>query len=393
MPLAGSSTVQTVTMTVRVEVNPSVLDWAVKRSRVDPAELAAKFPIHRWAAGDEPTLRQLESFARATRTAIGLLLLDEPPVDTLPIPDFRTVATGFIGSPSPDLLETIEICEQRQDWYRDYLIETGNDPLEFIASATVNTPVARVASERRELLGFTVDGRGTTWSQALATLIDQAEDAGVLVMVSGVVGSNAHRVLDPAEFRGFALPDEYAPLVFINGTDTKAAQIFTLAHELAHLWLGTGGVDDADLAVQTTNDIERWCNAVAAEFLVPLEVIAAAYDAEASDLIAEVERLARIFKVSTLVILRRILDARLMAWTAYRDAYRSELDRVLALAGTTRSGGNYYNTQPRRVSRPFARAILSSTLSGRTTYHETYQLMGFRNPATLHEMADRLGVA
>ena len=379
-------------MTVRVGVNPDVLDWAIKRSRVDPQELAAKFPIHRWRAGAEPTLRQLEGFGRATRTAIGLLLLDEPPIDTLPIPDFRTVASSGVATPSPDLLDTIALCEQRQDWYREYLIETGNDPLEFVASATVQTPVAQAAAEMRELLDFAVGGRATTWSQALVDLIDEAEEAGVLVMVNGVVGSNTHRVLDPQEFRGFALPDEYAPLVFINGADTKAAQIFTLAHELAHLWLGTGGVDDADLATQTGNDVEQWCNAVAAEFLVPLEIITAAYDPDTGDLTGELQRLATIFKVSTLVILRRILDASLVAWPAYQAAFTAELQRVLALGGAT-SGGNFYNTQPRRVSKPFARAILASTLSGRTTYHETYQLMGFRKPSTLHEMAERLGVA
>lgn len=381
-------------MTVRVGVNPSVLDWAVKRSRVDPVDLNTKFPkLGLWASGDDrPTFRQLENLARATHTPIGLLLLDEPPTDTLPIPDFRTQGGAAIATPSPDLLDTIEICEQRQAWYRDYLVETGNDPVEFVGSASTDTPIVEVAEQMRQFLGFTVDGRGSSWSDALVTLIDQAEEAGVLVMVSGVVGSNAHRVLDPTEFRGFALPDDYAPLVFINGQDTKAAQIFTLAHELAHLWLGTGGVDDADLTSQPTDTIERWCNAVAAEFLVPLEVVEAAYDPEA-DLTQELERLARIFRVSTLVVLRRIADTGLLPWPDYRAAYTTELARVLDKLENAGSGGNFYNTQPRRVSKAFSRAILSSTLAGRTTYHETYRLMGFRKPTTLHELADRLGVA
>lgn len=174
----------------------------------------------------------------------------------------------------------------------------------------------------RDLLAFATDNRGSSWSDAARRLIGAADDQGILVMVNGVVGSNTHRKLDPNEFRGFALSDELAPLIFINGADTKAAQIFTLAHELAHLWLGESAVSDVNLATSPTNRVERWCNRVAAEFLVPLDEIGPV-DVDEPELTGELERLARRFKVSTLVALRRIYDAERISEDRYHAAYEA----------------------------------------------------------------------
>lgn len=369
--------------------------WARKRSGLERAELARRFPIDAWEAKTRsPTLRQLEDYARATHTPIGFFFLPEPPNEPVPIPDFRTVRDEAVTRPSPDLLDTIYECQQRQEWYRRYAVANGLDPVHFVGSVTTDVPPDQIANEMREALDFDPQGRGNSWSEAFRRLSEHAEGLGFLVMVNGIVSSNTHRRLDPDEFRGFALVDDIAPTVFVNGADTKAAQIFTLAHELAHLWLGQGGLDDMNLGVRTASEIESWCNAAAAEFLVPLELLRRRFR-EQIPLVEALDRLARDFKVSTLVVLRRLYEADYLDWGGFRAAYREEVDRVLELAEQRegREGGNFYNTQPLRVSKTFARAMISETLAGRTTYTDAFHLLGLRKSSTLLQLGEHLGVA
>jgi Zn-dependent peptidase ImmA (M78 family) len=382
------------TASVRAPVNPQVLAWARERSGLGVDELTTRFPkLAEWESGERaPTLKQLEDFARATHTPVGFLFLPEPPEEQVPIPDYRTMGDVGVRRPSPDLLDTIFACQQRQEWYRDFAQVTREDPVAFLGSLTTSVPVVEAAEQIRATLRFDLGERGHTWTDALRTLVDHAEELGVLVMVSGVVGANTHRKLDPEEFRGFSLVDRLAPLVFVNGADTKAAQIFTLAHELAHLFLGETALDNADLGEAPANPVERWCNRVAAEMLVPLAALGAELspDAQIAD---ELESLARRFKVSTLVVLRRVHDAGRLSWDEYQTAYRAELARILEILGErSGSGGNFFNTQPARVSKRFARAVIVSTLEGQTLHRDAFQMLGFRKLSTFEELVSRLGV-
>lgn len=379
---------------VRVDVRPELLVWARERSTRDPAELVAQFPrLWEWEQGTlAPTLKQLESFARATRTPVGYLLLQEPPNEPLPIADYRTMGDQAIRRPSPDLLDTIFICQRRQEWYAEFARTAGQASIPLVGSLTTETPVIDAARRMAEALEYGRDARGQTWANALRVLIDRAEDVGVLVMVNGVVGNNTHRKLRPAEFRGFSLVDPLAPVVFVNGADTKAAQIFTLAHELAHLWVGVSALSDADPSSTPSIAVERWCNQVAAEFLVPLAFVRADFQ-EGRDLTAELDRLAARFRVSTLVILRRVFDADYLSWDEYRNAYAAELDRVLGILEERAEGGgggNFYNTQPLRASRRFSQAVIASTLEGSTLYRDAFQMLGVRSVSTFHELAAQL---
>ena len=378
---------------IRVPVNPDLLCWARERAGYSVSALAGRFPkIKAWEDGEvQPTIKQLEAFAKATHTPVGFLFLAEPPVERLPIPDFRTVANASLERFSPDLLDTVYICQQRQDWYRDFARSEREGPLEIVGSARVGDSVVETAARMRHALGVDLEERTrlATWTDALRRLVEQADALGILVMVSGVVGSNNRRKLDPQEFRGFALVDPWAPLVFVNGADTKAAQMFTLAHEFAHIWLGKSGVSDTNPTAIPDQESERWCNRVAAELLVPLEMLRSELDRRAT-LSVEVNRLARRFKVSTLVVLRRIHDVGQLSHDQLWAAYDAELTRLRKLP--TSSGGDFYRTLGGRVSKRFARALVESTLEGRTSFTETFRMLGMKKTATLNKLGRSLEV-
>jgi Zn-dependent peptidase ImmA (M78 family) len=378
-----------------VAASVPVLRWAARRVRLDDDDLVARFPKWPlWLSGDaEPTLRQLEDFARRTHTAFGYFFLPEPPDLALPIPDFRTLRDEALAEPSTDLLDTLYLCQQRQDWYRDHARMHGLPPLPFVGSASLREAPEVVAQRLRKTLDLSTEARRQMPSRtdALRHLIAKAEDAGVMVMVSSVVGSNSHRKLDVAEFRGFALADDLAPMVFLNGADSKAAQMFTLAHELAHVWLGASGVSDTQAGQVPEQQTERWCNQVAAELLMPMEELRATHQRNAP-IAEEIQRLAREFKVSTLVALRRLFDAGYISQAALWQHYREEQERLRILKESDSPGGDFYRSLGARTSKRFARALVSSTLEGLTSFPDAFRMLGVRKTATFYEAARELGV-
>lgn len=365
--------------------------WARERAKLTVQHLEGPFPkLELWEKGEaSPTLKQLERLAKATHVPVGFLFLSEPPVERIPIPDFRTREIASHRHPSPDLLEMLYVCQQRQAWYHDFARAIGEEPPSFVGSAKISNSIEAVALRMRQTLGFDIEERRDcpTWTEALRLFISQADASGVLVMCSGVVLNNNRRRLDPEEFRGFAMADDLAPLVFINGADTKAAQMFTLAHELAHLWLGQSALSDAIPSAVPSHEIERWCNLVSAEMLVPLGVLRSELKSKARP-DSEIARLARYFKVSTLVILRRVYDAGVLSRAEFDEAYEAELRRLLALPRG--KGGDFYPTQAARVSRRFARGLVVSTMEGQTLYRDAFRLLGICKTETFHELARSL---
>ena len=379
----------------RAAIRPEMFVWALDRAGVERDDLVGRFAkLPEWMEGQrQPTLKQLQDFARAVHVPIGYLFMPAPPEELLPIPDFRTFDNQEVRRPSPNLLDTLYTCQERQAWYREYARTSRLEPKPFIGSVTTRAAAETVAADIRRTIGFDLDARRAcpTWEDALRLFIRNAEDVGILVMVSGIVGSNTRRGLDPQEFRGFALSDELAPLVFINGKDTKSAQMFTLAHELAHLWLDASALSNATAASLSGRREEVWCNAVAAELLVPLVVFRTELNDE--ELLDQaLRRLSRRFKVSTLVILRRLLDAQWLSRTEFEGAWASETARLRALMRAGGGGGNFSRATARRVSHPFARALIVSAQEGQTLYRDAFRMLGVSKAETFNNVGREVGV-
>jgi Zn-dependent peptidase ImmA (M78 family) len=388
---------------MKTTLNPKLLRWARERAGLDVEELAKKVlggdgdpeRVHSWEHTGELTYRQAELVAEKTHTPFGYLFLEEPPEEKLPIEDFRTVGSVGIARPSPDLLAIIYECQRRQAWFREHLIDEGTARLDFVGKFSVTTPVETTAADirKRVKIGGGVSISASSWQQNLALHFDAAEEVGILVMRSGVVGNNTHRTLEISEFRGFALCDDYAPLVFINTRDAKAAQLFTLVHEIAHIWLGVSALSNTVRTYADGVAVEKYCNQVAAEVLVPTADFSTRWRAmNLPDDFLKMKRLSGIYKVSSLVIARRARDMGFISREEFDSFYEDALLGYVQQEKPDRaegdlSGGDFHNTLRARIGSRFCNALIASTLSGKTPYTQAFGLLAVKNTQSFHSFA------
>lgn len=374
------------------QLKPNVLRWARRRAGLSVAKLAGRMGaspsvVEEWERTGLITLAKAESLAKKTHTPVGYLFLKEPPQEVLPIKDFRTI--GDSATPvTPNLLDIIYESQRRQEWYREHLIETGTPPLAFVGKITPDTPVDKAALEicKTFKIGALLSTVSADWQANLLLHIEALEEGGVLVMRSGVVGYT--RQLSVEDFRGFALCDAYAPVVFINNRDSKAAQLFTLVHELVHIWIGESAVSNLDRTYAPSQRIESYCNAVAAEILLPLSEMIVRWVPESNEDL-QIQQFSARYKVSTLVVLRRARDAGFLTQSDFRARYGAECARLRGLNKIKR--GNFYNTMNARVSGRIARAIVASTLEGRTLYRDAMSLLGVKSAVVFQKFAQKIG--
>ena len=378
----------------RVPISKDVLIWAIHRCGLEIDELVQKFPkIHQWASGEaQPTLRQLESLAKTTFTPLGFFFLNKPPKEQLPIPYFRTKKEKTSFTPSPDLLETVQIMQQRQTWMREFLIEQGQKELACVKSVQLNEKPESIVKHMQETLGLNKDwaAHEHTWTEALRTLRQAIEISGILVVVNGIVGNNTHRKLNPNEFRGFVLVDNYTPLVFVNGADGKAAQMFTLAHELAHVFYGSSAAFDLREMQPSDNPIEQKCNQIAAEFLIPQNELYQSWSYAKKDP-EPFQKIAHQFKVSTIVAARRALDTNLINRETFLNFYQEYISDERRKTNRESGGGDFYANQNLRLGQRFASNVIRAVKEGKLLYSEAFRLTDLYGK-TFDHYASYLGI-
>ena len=320
---------------------------------------------------------------------IGYFFLSEPPEETFPFAKIHAIDGRPLRRPSPDLIDTIYLCQLRQDWYREFVHLKEEDPSPFIGSASLDDDAATVAELILHDLGLGEHPSSSNWNDLLQLLIERADMVGVLVMVSGVAINNTHRSLNPEEFRGFALADPFAPLIFINGADTKEAQLFTLARELAHLWLNK--IDFSDSRPETCSQpvVEDRCDKIAAEMLVPLTAMLKEFhkDRERVKLVADIEQL---FRVSSSVAQYWMNCVDKYLQQQGRRPHGREIKQLRNKQVNTKV--SYYSILTSRLGNRFARAVVVDTLEGRTLFRDALYLLCISKTKTFHKLADHLGI-
>jgi len=273
---------------------------------------------------------------------------------------------------------------------REYLLEEGHDSLPFVGSSKVGDNIAELALHIRSSLGLSPDwaGKHSTMDSALRELRSQVEAAGILIFANGVVGNSTKHPLDPSEFQGFVLVDHVAPLIFVNNADFKVAQAFTIAHELVHVWVGQSALFALDETGSAEIEVERYCNSVAAELLVPANTLKDQWSIKSFRDDAVVA-LARRFKVSPIVVARCAKDTGLITNEVFFDFYDRYCNQVRSGEKTQRSGGNFWLNQNVRVGARFGRAVVSAVREGRVSYSTAYDLTQLHGD-TFEKFATRL---
>lgn len=384
---------------IKIKINANVLKWAISNSNTDEFLLRALFPkIDEWLTGNvEPTFNQLENLSRKLHIPFGYLLLNSPPKEKVELLEFRTIESEKIKKPSRELIDTIYDMEMKMDWMREELIRLGNEPMPFVSSISKSAQdIKNIASIIRKDIELEDDWflNNKNSDESFKCIRSKLEDLGVLVMMNGIVGSNTSRSLDVNEFRAFVIIDEYAPLIFINAKDSSGGRLFSLCHELAHIWFGENNIfnDQYDSKDSYKDKLELKCNAVAAEILVPEEHFLRKWHEDSIKKASEkIKALAKYFRVSETVIARRALDFGKITKQEYSTIYKMAIDNFNKMIDSKkeRSGGDYYNTAKTRIDPRFFSVVNRSVLNGTLKYTDAYRLTGL-NRKTYSEFERRL---
>ena len=364
---------------VRVEIKPAIFEWVLKNIKLNNIKLKLQEDFFLWMTGKKtPTFNQLEQFSKATNIPFGYFFLSSPPAEKTELLEYRTIDSIDIKQPSRNLIDTINEMENIQEWMREYIKGTDLGELSYVGSLNINDRISSIVSTIKNDLKLSKewyrDGSGA--GDSFKLLRKRLESVGTIVMMNGIVGANTHRPLDIYEFRAFTLIDKYAPLIFINANDSDNGRLFSLAHEIAHVWFGINSFyNDYRQTLKQVSRLEEICNAVAAEILVPIDMFNVKWvDDGAENVDEKISNIARYFRCGTTVIARKALDLGRIDQATYTKIAQAAIKQYKEQRRRKGSGGNYYDTLKTRVDKRLVLALNNSIHEGNTSFTEAYRL-------------------
>lgn len=383
---------------VSVNVKPEIINWILHMVQFEDIASSAVDLLHKWQTGEKtPTFRQVEDMSKKTNIPFGYFFLDKPPVEECPIVEYRTVDSVSVTEPSRNLMDTVDLMTDIQEWMTEYVIENGQEKLEYVGSAAGTADVLSIANDIRKRLNLNRDWfvDRTNVPDSFRFIKRKMENIHVLVMMSGIVGNNTRRKLNTDEFRAFTLVNQYAPLIFINSCDSDSGKLFSLLHELVHVWVGQNSFYNEQMGINSENQsIEKFCNAVAGEILVPTESFLEKWNNDNMDYLSEIEKMAKVFKCSRFVVARKALDNGKISQEIYKRVIGELINRFQEWQARQKekkkTGGDYYRNLASKMDRNFITALERSAFEGRTQYTEIYRLTN-TNRKTFEKLLNEVG--
>lgn len=362
------------------QISKNIIDWIAQKEGVDIetlSEIIAPKKKDRFTQG-WINKSMAEKLIKIGNIPFGFLFLTSPPELKKPkIPDLRTVVNKL--PLSDNFYETLEDIKYKIDWYKDYLIDIGGDnKLKYVGKYNFdhNLSCAEVSNDIIKSINFNINRTSNfTKDNYFSYMVNLIENAGILVFKNGIVKNNTFKKLESSEFRGFALVDDIAPAVFINGTDAMSAQLFTLCHEVAHIWIGQNGVSDWSSDLK----IEAFCNKVAAEILMPEYMFVQDWNRLISSYGSNIEQIKEIsknYKVSSYAAAIRLAQLGLIN-NQVVDEIKEEVQKSY-LNRKQGTGGNFYNSTPYRNSPTVTKAIVASAMSRKILLREAGNLLNIK---------------
>lgn len=383
---------------VSVNIQPAILDWAMQKAQMGSAGSSVIDLLEKWISGEKtPTFNQIEEVSKKTSIPFGYFFLEKPPVEECKIVEFRTIDSISLQNPSRNLIDTVDLMSNVQEWMAEYNKDNGVSEYSFVGSVEISDGISFTADRIRQELGLSLSWFDEFKSsvEAYKSLRNSITNLGIFVMMNGVVGNNTHRTLSVEEFRAFTLINPYAPLIFINSRDTDNGKLFSLLHELIHIWIGVDNFyNDTYGASQKVSKEEQFCNAVAAEILVPDSIFSEEWSKQNGNSEHIINELGKRFVCSRFVLLRKALDN--------GKIDQKEFGRLLSLfqrqfmetqnqkQDKASGGGDFYRTLGTKWDKRFIQALYTSAQSGRTPYRDVYRMTNTTGK-TFHELVGRVG--